>query len=269
MGAPLAPLMDKRTLARNFSGAAGSYDRWATAQGQIARSLVLWLPTDFEPASIVDLGCGTGLLSGALLARFPRSSLTGIDLAEGMVAHCRERWPKGGRARFVIADAEQAGSLLREVDLVASSCALQWFIEPAATLALWAGALRPGGFLAVATLGSGSFAELDAAHREALGAPLPGLRLPDAPALEALVREAGLRPASLEPECITIRHADARAALRSFHQTGALLSSFPGRAPLGLSDMRRLIAAYDRLRDESGAVPMTYRSLHLLAQARP
>ncbi len=264
-----ASLIDKGILARNFSGAAGTYDRWATAQAQIARSLVLRLPSGFEPASIVDLGCGTGLLSAVLLERFSRSSLIGIDLADKMVAICRERWPEGGRARFILADAEQAGSLLREVDLVASSCALQWFMEPAATLALWAGALRPGGVLALATLGSGSFAELDAAHRAALGAPLPGLRLLDAPGLESLVREAGLEPEMLVSECVTIRHADARAALRSFHQTGALLSSFPGRAPLSLTEVRRLIGAYDRLRDESGAVPMTYRSLQVLARGRP
>jgi malonyl-CoA O-methyltransferase len=257
--------IDKGAVARSFSEAAESYERFAAAQAQIAASLVRRLPAAPEPALVADLGCGTGLLTGLLLQRYPRAALVGIDLAEGMVAACRERWPEGGRARFALADAEAAEARVPGVELVASSCALQWFLDPARTLALWAGVLSRGGRMALATLGEGSFAELDAAHREALGAALPGLRFPDAPALAALVRTAGLAPLLVEAEAITLWHADAREALRSFHETGAVL---PRDAPLSLSQMRRLIAAYERRRDARGLVPMTYRSIHVIAERR-
>lgn len=264
-----AARIDKGAVARNFSAAASSYDRWATAQSRIAAALVRRLPRRLTPTSIADLGCGTGMLTGMLLDRYPEASLCGIDLAEGMVAHCRARWPGVRRARFVLADAEGEASLVRGADLVASSCALQWFVDPSAAVRMWAGAMAPGGHMALAALSEGSFPELEAAHREALGSGLSGLHLSSAEELCALVRAAGLAPLAVEAERVTISHADAREALRSFRKTGALLSGIGGRAPLGLSAMRRLLAVYERQRGADGTLPMTFASTHVLAERRP
>lgn len=264
-----AARIDKAAVARNFSGAAPSYDQWATAQAQIAAGLVRRLPSGLSPESIADLGCGTGMLTGMLLDRYPEASLWGLDLAEGMVAHCRARWPAPGRAQFALADAEAESALVRGADLVASSCALQWFVDPAAALEMWAGALKPGGALALAALSEGSFPELEAAHREALGSGLSGLRLPSADELRAWVARAGLAPALVEAESVAIAHADAREALRSFRETGALLSGLGHRAPLGLSAMRRLLAAYERRRGAGGTLPMTFRAIYAVGVRPP
>ncbi len=264
-----AARIDKAAVAKNFSDAATSYDQWARAQARIAAGLIRRLPRELSPASIADLGCGTGMLTGMLLDLFPEASLCGIDLAEGMVAHCRARWPSEPRACFALADAEAESSLVRGADLVASSCALQWFVDPAASLTMWAGALRPGGALALATLGVGSFPELEAAHREALGSRLSGLRLPSASELRGLLRGAGLTLVLLEEESVTTSHPDAREALRSFRETGALLSGLGDRAPLKLAAMRRLLAAYERRRGAGGTVPMTFQSLYAVAVRPP
>jgi malonyl-CoA O-methyltransferase len=206
------------------------------------------------------------MLSARLLSLYPDSELVGIDLAEGMLARCRARWEGDRRVRFVLGDAEDPEMRVPAAGLVASSCALQWFADLPATVAMWAGTLVPGGVMALAALVEGSFAELDSAHAEALGARLPGLDFPSPMRLVAIARDAGLTVRAAEAETREVRHGDAREALRAFRKIGAALSGQPGRAPLPPAAMRRLLAACDRRCDGLGRMPMTYRALHLVAE---
>jgi malonyl-CoA O-methyltransferase len=257
---PLA--VDKASVARNFSSAARSYDRWASAQARIASELVSRLPAGFAPRSIADLGCGTGLLSARLLERFPGASLVGIDLSEGMVERCRARRIGDGRARFAAGDAEDPAALPRGADLIASSCAVQWFSDLPAALRAWAGALAPGGILAVAALVRGSFPELEAAHAEAFGTPFPGLSFPGEAAVAGPVAGAGLRIRVLETADFASTHADPREAIRSFRKIGARI---PGRAPMAPGELRRLLDAMARLAG-GGPVTLTHRATVLVAE---
>ncbi|HEY3489273.1 MAG TPA: methyltransferase domain-containing protein [Candidatus Deferrimicrobiaceae bacterium] len=259
----IAAAVDKAAVARNFSEAAGSYDGWASAQAAIAGALVRRLPPGFDPARIADLGCGTGRLSELLLARYPSASLTGLDLADGMIAHCRSHAIGGGRAAFRRGDAECPSSLPDGVDLIASSCAAQWFSDLPATLRMWADALPPGGVLALATLVRGAFPELDAAHAAATGSPFPGLAFPEAAALAPVVRAAGLRLLADDPVAPQATYPDALGALRSFRKIGARV---PGRPLLSPHGMRRLLAALDHTRNAAGEVTLTHRAHVLVAQ---
>jgi len=45
-----------------------------------------------EPLRILDLGCGTGLEIEAVFQRVPNASITGVDLAEGMLEQLRTRF---------------------------------------------------------------------------------------------------------------------------------------------------------------------------------
>jgi malonyl-CoA O-methyltransferase len=258
-------LLDKATVARNFSAAAPAYDGWAAAQDRIAEGLVRLLPADLAPACIVELGCGTGLLTARLLRRFPGAALLGVDLAAGMVEACRSRFAAEPRARFSLADAEDLRVCPGRVDLVALSCAAQWFSDPAGTLRRWALALAPRGAIAAALLVRGSYAELDAAHRAAFGGPFEGLSLPCEEAARALLAGSGLEVLHAKPEVVAVSYGSAREALASFRGIGAVLDCQPGRAALGAGRVRRLLAAYAAL-FASGDVQVTHRVLHLVAR---
>src|ERR1035441_759460 len=117
-----ASAVDKCALAQQFSGAAHRYDVWATAQAEIAAGLMPQIPAQFAPSLMVDLGCGTGLLSAKLLQRYPAASLVGIDLATGMVKHCRQHLGTNPQARFITGDVEDRGMLVPQANLIASSC---------------------------------------------------------------------------------------------------------------------------------------------------
>jgi SAM-dependent methyltransferase len=180
-----------------------------------------------------------------------------------MVAHCRARRIGGDRATFRTGDAELPSSLPRDVDLVASNCAVQWFSDLPGAFRSWAASLRPGGILALAALVRGTFPELAAAHEEAFGAPFPGLEFPDPGLLADAVRSSGLAIRSAERVDSVSAHADAREAFRSFRKIGARL---PGRAPLAHGEMRRLLAAMGRQGSGAGEVTLTHRAIVLIAE---
>jgi ubiquinone/menaquinone biosynthesis C-methylase UbiE len=55
-------------------------------------------------ASILDLCCGTGLSTEALVSVYPEAAITGLDASEGMLERARQKsWP--AHVRFVHGDA--------------------------------------------------------------------------------------------------------------------------------------------------------------------
>jgi ubiquinone/menaquinone biosynthesis C-methylase UbiE len=60
---------------------------------RVHRKVLSSLPPDFNPDSILDIGCGTGRLLRRMHARWPAAKLVGIDLAEGMVSKAHQLTP--------------------------------------------------------------------------------------------------------------------------------------------------------------------------------
>jgi SAM-dependent methyltransferase len=96
-----------------YAGHAGSYDRATAAYQGFRRAIVDALPVG--PGEVVlDVGCGTGLCFGLLLARVgPRGHVIGIEESPEMVLLARERvahsgWPNVTVVRSRAEDAEIA-----------------------------------------------------------------------------------------------------------------------------------------------------------------
>lgn len=254
--------LDKSRIARNFSSAADRYDASAFAQAKIAEELADALPPRLSPSLVVDLGCGTGRLTGLLMERYPKASIVGLDLAPGMISACQQHCAGSAALRFVAGDAEDPAMLVPEANLIACSCSAQWFQQPATTIKLWAESLAPEGLLAGAFLIEGSFIELDRAYRDAFNTGFPGLRLWHTSAGPAMFSAAGLNLESDSLGSIAVPYASAREALRSFHDIGATLGGQPSRDRLSPSQMRLLLETYDR----QGPVNVTYRVQYLIGQ---
>ena len=103
-----------------------------------------------EPRAIVDLGCGTGLLTADLAARFPGARVLGIDLSQDMLLASRRR---GGR-RLALARANVYALPLRagSVDLLTSTISYHFYLDPALALREIRRVVRTGGQLILATL---------------------------------------------------------------------------------------------------------------------
>jgi malonyl-CoA O-methyltransferase len=134
----------REAVAAAFGAAAGTYDADADLQRLVAGRLaarIAALPLPPAPR-ILEIGCGTGFLSRHLLAGRPGARGLITDLSEAMVRRCRDTL--AGASDFLVMDGERPcltppGGF----DLICSSLALQWFADPVAALAAWAGLLRP------------------------------------------------------------------------------------------------------------------------------
>ena len=105
--------------------------------------LTRWLPE--PPATVLDLGCGTGSLS--LLALEAGHRVHGVDLSPAMVAEATAKCA-GLDATFTVGDAADPPAPA-PVDAVLARHLLWTLPDPAAALAAWATQLAPGGLLLV------------------------------------------------------------------------------------------------------------------------
>lgn len=102
--------------------------------------------------TVVDVGCGGGILSEAMAARGAR--VTGIDLAESALQAAREHLQQSGlEVEYLHSSVEQlAARRPGEFDVVTCMELLEHVPEPAALIADCARLVKPGGHLFFATI---------------------------------------------------------------------------------------------------------------------
>ena len=101
------------------------------------------------PASVLDLGAGTGSLTFAAAERWPGARVVALDASVGMLDVARSRLTEGGlepdRFEWLVADAADIPLDEGSVDVVASSFLLQLPGDRPAVLQEVLRVLRPGG----------------------------------------------------------------------------------------------------------------------------
>ena len=143
-------------IARNFEAAASSYDEAALMQGEVARRLVRWAGSHaLHVQSVLDVGCGTGLVTECAYQQWPDAAFDAVDPSPSMLQQAQVKVPS---VRPLTGDA-MALPVSRKYDLILSSMMLHWLPDPAAVLRSWQSHLDPCGQLFVALLGEGSFSE--------------------------------------------------------------------------------------------------------------
>jgi len=137
----------KLKLARGYSRSAPVYDGLA---GHLYLTGFKRLLPHIRPrqwASILDVGCGTGinLLAAAQLFA-PAKLLCGIDISPGMVEAARAKAAAAGiPAHFVVGDAERLPYPDSTFDLIVCNSVLHWFQDRATAVREMARVLQPGG----------------------------------------------------------------------------------------------------------------------------
>ncbi|MFB6784659.1 class I SAM-dependent methyltransferase [Streptomyces sp. NPDC056352] len=119
-------------------------------------SIIAWLPLKTGPRQIIDLGCGTGAGTFALLNRFPEARVTAVDASAGHLEHLREKACARGveeRVRTVQADLNDSGwPDLGSPDLVWASASMHHMAHPGRALRNVHDMLAPSGLFAVVEL---------------------------------------------------------------------------------------------------------------------
>lgn len=132
---------------------ASTYDRSSEPQQSWASDVLARLEGVAPDARILDIGCGTGRVTEALLALVPHGRVRALDASADMVALARRRL--GGRADVWCQDVLDL-DLDEPVDAILSTATLHWVTDHDRLWARLAQALRPGGRLEVQCGGQGN-----------------------------------------------------------------------------------------------------------------
>jgi malonyl-CoA O-methyltransferase len=232
----------KQRIADSFGRAAAGYDDAAQPQRQAA-ALVADLAAQRrvpDNPRILEIGCGTGLLTRHIRARWPAAELVVSDLSPDMVGAAAKGAMIAGT--FLSMDGEEPAFEGPWFDLVLSSLAFQWFADLPTALMRLTALLRPGGSLIFSTMGAESFAEWRAAHEKA-GAQAG---TPDYPALDALRAMLAAYPDAFAfEEHWPHDFGDARAFLAHLRGIGATTPA-SGHTALSAAKLRAVMRAFDQ-----------------------
>jgi ubiquinone/menaquinone biosynthesis C-methylase UbiE len=250
-----------------FSRAAESYDDAVRHNIAGSQRLVMSLP-DGDYPRVLDVGCGTGFSSAAMLRRFDVSTLVGVDPAEGMLAVFATKLGDFPDVRVELRaeDVMTMGVADGAFDAVISAMALHWFVDKPGAVARMARALRPGGVMGLLTAGRGG----EDAWRELLeriGAPSAWTgwfaeNQRDVDEIAADLRAAGLEPLDIWME----RRRRTTPPDAFMARTRSVAAHLLGNPPGGFSELDRRIEA--ALHAESGADGFVYDYCKLFAVAR-
>ena len=103
------------------------------------------------PATVVDLGCGSGELTALLARRWPAAQVHGIDSSAAMLERAAAH--AGPRLMFELGDVA-AWQPPAPVDVLLSNAVMQWLPDQLRVLGRWARQVAPGGWLAVQVPGN-------------------------------------------------------------------------------------------------------------------
>ncbi|MEV7734552.1 class I SAM-dependent methyltransferase [Streptomyces sp. NPDC088921] len=147
-------LLRDQDLAHAFDHASHTYDRLTALNPGYRTDLLrsarrLRLPRSGAGLHILDLGCGTGASTRALLRAAPRARITAVDASAGMLRRALAKpWPD--HVRFLHLTAEEAATADAEpYDAVFAAYLFRNVTDPDGVLGTVRSLLRPGGRLAV------------------------------------------------------------------------------------------------------------------------
>jgi malonyl-CoA O-methyltransferase len=263
---PDAFSLHRPEVRASFDRASATYEAAAVLQARVADELLSRLePFNFKPAVVVDLGAGTGRMTGELKKRYRRALVVALDLAPGMLYEARHHQQLFRRFERVCGDAMRLPLADASVDVVVSSLMLQWCAPPDQAFAEIRRVLKPDGFVAFSTLGPDTLRELRSAWAEADGAG-PAYNhvnhFTDMHDVGDAVVRAGLSEPVLDVDRMQLTYPDAMSLMRDLKAIGAHnVTAGRPRGLVGRERMQRMQRAYEAFRRD-GRLPATYEVVY-------
>jgi malonyl-CoA O-methyltransferase len=255
-------IIDKREIEKSFSNAADSYDSIAVFQHAVGKNLLTFLP-EADVRRVLDLGAGTGYFSTALRQCYPPADIVEVDISSRMLARCQSRAVDNFQVQ---ADIESLPFSPQSFDIIFSSLSIQWCHDLEKVFQDIADSLSVGGVAVLTTLVDGSLSELKEAWSSVDDAVHVNEFESEA-ALKDSCEKSGLKFQQWLVEDDMQTFSSIRDLIRSVKDIGAH-NMHPGRPKglMGKNKYRQFVSAYNTLRTEEGAWPLTYRVLYMVLQ---
>ncbi|MGR9115696.1 MAG: malonyl-ACP O-methyltransferase BioC [Gammaproteobacteria bacterium] len=238
--------LDKAKIRHSFGVASVSYDGVAELQRTVGRQLIEKGPLPGLSGVILDLGCGTGFLTGELLKLQAAEQILALDLAMPMLQTARRKLSAHANVNYLCADAERMALAANSVDGIVSNLALQWCRDLASVFGDCQKILKPAGLLAFSTFGPKTLCEL----KQAWAAVDEYSHVNDFYGAEELARflaHAGFVDIQLETQCHRPVYASVLDLMRELKGIGAHnVAAGRNRKMTTKAQMQQMISSYPK-----------------------
>lgn len=259
-------------ITTNFAKRANSYEQAARMQKIAADRLASRITSQAKylspDDSILEIGCGSGLLSRHLLKLFPEHTIYFLDPAKDMLELCRQNVGTGPAQEFIHSTIEDhvfdSEFSQKKHTLIASSFVLHWLFDLKLVLNRLLENLAPAGQIFFSFPAAGSFPQWQTICRQ-LNIPFTGNQLPG---LEDIQSAVDSNKATIDCEEYTYQ-IDFRNSMQFFRHMkmlGANTKKFIPARELTITDFRSLLKTWDsqsmiELGKRNNSVNCTYKIL--------
>lgn len=149
--------MNKLLVGKRFEKAAISYNEAAIAQAYIAESLWRLIQPHLPdtPISILEIGCGTGLLTKQYI------NLSGCSFTVNDLYNSESYLPQDYPISFIPGDAENIDWDKDKWSLILSASTVQWFTDITGFIKRIANSITKDGIFAFSTFGDNNYQEFN------------------------------------------------------------------------------------------------------------
>lgn len=248
--------IERALVKKSFGSHARQYDSLAMVQKKVADRFVALLESSVrQPASLLDIGAGTGRLLEKISRMFPDSDLIGLDLAFGMTKVAKNRLEQCSRAAFICSDAEKLPFRDSTFDVVVSTSTYQWISPLEAAFAEVYRVLKAHSKFCFALFGEKTLFELrdsylTAAAQSNSAAADRTHRFATADEVMRAMTGAGFTGCRVDDEMEIEIHPDVPALLRSLKGIGA--GSAARSSNSGLAGRRAMLRMMEIYRENHG-----------------
>lgn len=244
--------MRKKRIQQHFEASLPTYERHASAQAAIAARLAGLVRQHVQdsPSRVLELGCGTGILSRMLKKAFPSAQLHLNDLngkAFDAVRHLS--------GHFIPGDAETI-ELPSRMDLVASSSTFHWFDDLPGLFGKLRSLVNKGGLLAFSSFGPDNLREIRTLRGK-------GLNYLNRGKIVETLKENGFDIIHASDALMPLVFETPREVLRHLKLTGVNGGFSSCWTKSGLS---AFTTEYIERFSTGGGVTLTYHPLYVIAQ---
>lgn len=257
--------LDKVKVRKSFDRAASTYNASAVLQQEVASRLLERLDyIRVKPNYVLDLGCGTGVITADILKRYPKAETVALDLAFNMLKKTQKHG-KGWlskKPRCVCADAEKLPLKDHSIDLLISSLMLQWSNDLQVVFNGFQRVMAENGLLMFTTFGPDTLKEIRASWAEVDNTPHTS-QFTDMHDIGDALLKAGFSDPVMDMEIITMSYDSVRDVMRDIKNIGAS-NAVQGRSK-GLMGKQRLAAfevAYNQFKQTDNRYPVTWEVVY-------
>ncbi|MEQ1531304.1 MAG: malonyl-ACP O-methyltransferase BioC [Methylococcales bacterium] len=252
--------LNKAWIKQSFATAAGSYDGVAGLQRSVGNALL----ADVQAfGTVLDLGCGTGFLTGKLRQSAQIEQLLALDIALPMLEAAKNKLSHLDVA-YLCADAECLPLIDSCLDMVFSNLALQWCHNPQALFADLQRVLKVDGKLLFSTFGPQTLQELKTSwaavdsfsHVNDFYAPTK---------LQDFLQRAGFKDIGISRQLVVSHYGSVLDLMKELKQLGAHHVMAGRNTKLtSKTQLQQMFARYEDFRSQ-GNIPASFEVIFVTA----